>query len=215
MKLLKQAGFILLLVAAVPLALNALSYINFDVSYGFLQLKQHAIDTGWYLPAYYAHVLAAGVILLIGILQIHPTWGLRWRQLHKTIGRIYVGGILFFAAPGGLIMSFFINRGPWVLSSFLLQCGLWFVCTYLAYYYIRNGNVQLHRQWMLRSYALTLAAITLRVYVFFSSWSFDLAHPAAYATIAWLSWVLNLFLCELYLSAKKERSVAPARSVSK
>lgn len=205
MKDLKQAGFIVLFLVALPLAINALSYINFDASYGFLQLKKSAIETGWYLPAYYAHVLFAGVILLIGILQIHPTLGLRWRKLHRTMGKIYVAGILFFAAPGGLIMSFFIHRGPWVLLSFLLQCSLWFVCTYLAYHHIRKGNTQEHRHWMLRSYALTLAAITLRVYVFFSSWSFDLAQPAAYATIAWLSWIPNLVLCELYLMANKRR----------
>jgi uncharacterized membrane protein len=205
MRRFKNAWLLLLLLLAVPLAFNALSYINFDSSYGFLQLKKQAIETGWYLPAYYAHVLAAGIILLIGIFQIHPTIGLRWRKIHRTLGKVYVGGILFFSAPGGLIMSLFIGRGPWVLTSFMLQCSLWFICTYLAYYRIREGDIQAHRQWMLRSYALTLAAITLRVYVFFSSWSFDLAQPAAYATIAWLSWVPNLLICEVYLRFKRNR----------
>ncbi len=207
MKVLHALGLDLLILLALLLPINALSYVNFDTSYGFLQLKRSAIETGWYLPAYYAHVLVAGIILIIGILQIHPVWGLRWRMLHKTSGKIYVGGILFFSAPGGLIMSFFINRGPWVLWSFLLQCSLWFAFTYLAYHHIRKGDIQSHRQWMLRSYALTLAAITLRVYVFFSSWSFDLGQPAAYATIAWLSWVPNLLICELYLAAKRKRVV--------
>lgn len=207
MRGIKKAGYFALLLAAVPLAINALSYINFNASYGFLQLKESAIGTGWYLPAYYAHVLVAGIVLLIGIWQIHPIWGLRWRKLHKTMGKIYVVGILFFSAPGGFIMSLFINRGPWVLSSFLLQCSMWFVCTYLAYHYIRKGDVQAHRHWMLRSYALTLAAITLRVYVFLSSWSFDLSQPAAYATIAWLSWIPNLLICELYLAANRRRIV--------
>lgn len=209
MKIFRNAGFIFLLILAVPLAINALSYGNFDITYGFLQLKKQAIETGWYLPAYYAHVLAAGLILLIGIFQLHPTWGLRWRHLHRALGKLYVGGILFFSAPGGLVMSFFINRGPWVLTSFLLQCTMWFACTYMAYYFIRQGNIQAHRQWMLRSYSLTLAAITLRVYVFLSSWSFELAQPMAYATIAWLSWVPNLLLCELYLHLKRDR-ILPA-----
>src|SRR5688572_13770774 len=106
----KNAGFIILLLLAVPLAFNALSYINFDTTYGFLRLKKFAIETGWYLPAYYSHVLFAGIILLIGFFQIHPTWGLRWRKLHRAFGKVYVGGILFFSAPGGLIMSLFINR---------------------------------------------------------------------------------------------------------
>ncbi|HYG03975.1 MAG TPA: DUF2306 domain-containing protein, partial [Chryseosolibacter sp.] len=52
---------------------------------------------------------------------------------------------------------------------------------------------------MWRSFALTFAAITLRVYIFFVSWDVDLTHPAAYATLAWLSWVPNLLVVESYL----------------
>jgi len=199
-----KVGFMALLILAVPLSFNALSYLNFNTQYGFLRLKQLAIDTGWYLPAYYSHVLFAGIILLIGFLQIHPTWGLRWRKLHRLLGKMYIGGILFFAAPGGLVMSFFIKRGPWVLASFLFQCAAWFTCTLLAYIRIRDGDIQSHRQWVLRSFSLSLAAITLRVYVFLSSWSLDLTAPTAYATIAWLSWVPNLLICEWYLVKNKK-----------
>lgn len=202
MSLFKRIAFALLIILAVPLAMNALTYFNFDSTYGFLQLKEKAIATGWYLPAYYAHVLAAAFILLIGIFQLHPASRRRWPVWHRTFGKVYVGGILFFSAPGGMVMSFFINRGPWVLSSFIVQCSLWFVFTYLAYYYIRQGNVKAHEQWMLRSYALTLAAITLRIYVFASSWSVDLSQPMAYATIAWLSWVPNLLVCEVWIKNK-------------
>lgn len=202
MSLGKRIAFALLIILAVPLAMNAFSYINFDADYGFLKLKEQAIATGWYLPAYYAHVLAAAFILLIGIFQLLPASRKRWPLWHRALGKVYVGGILFFSAPGGMVMSFFINRGPWVLSSFIVQCSLWFVFTYLAYYYIRQGNVKAHKQWMLRSYALTLAAITLRIYVFISSWSMDLSQPMAYATIAWLSWVPNLLVCEVWLRRK-------------
>lgn len=201
MKLSRGSSYVVLLLLAVPLAINALSYLNLDPEYGFLRLKKDAIETGWYLPAYYAHVLIAAVILLIGFFQIHPTFGLRWPKTHRLLGKIYVGGIIFFSAPGGLIMSMFINRGPVVQASFVLQCAIWFICTWLAYVRIRQRDIQAHRQWILRSFALTLAAITLRVYVFLGSWSFDLAHPGSYATIAWLSWVPNLIICEWYLRA--------------
>ena len=204
MSLFKRIVFILLIILAVPLAMNALTYINFDGTYGFLKLKEKAIATGWYLPAYYAHVLAAAFILLIGIFQLYPASRRRWPVWHRALGKVYVGGILFFSAPGGMVMSFFINRGSWVLSSFIVQCILWFVFTYLAYYYIRERNIKAHQQWMLRSYALTMAAITLRIYVFISSWSADLSQPIAYATIAWLSWVPNLLVCEVWIRRTKK-----------
>src|SRR6186713_2848541 len=123
------------------LSWNALTYLNFDFTYGFLRLKQAAIASGWYLPAYYSHVLAAGLILLLGLFQLNTTFSLRWRRLHRFLGKCYAYGILFFAAPGGLVMSFFINRGPWVFTSFVLQCLCWFVFTAWAVKYIRLGKI--------------------------------------------------------------------------
>ncbi len=184
---------------AALLSFNALSYVNLDPHYGFLRLKQQAIGTGWYLPGYYAHVLVAAVVLLIAIFQVYPPLGMRWRNTHKLLGKMYVFGILVFSAPGGLIMSMFIDRGSWVTFSFVLQSLLWWMFTFLAFITIRKGNIAAHRAWMLRSVALTLAAITLRVYAFFTSWSVDLTHPAAYTIIAWLSWTVNLVMVEVYL----------------
>jgi hypothetical protein len=63
---------------------------------------------------------------------------------------------------------------------------------------------------MLRSYALAMAAITLRVYAFIASWSIDLSNPPAYALIAWLSWVPNLLVVEVYLWV----CASPAKSES-
>lgn len=190
-------GVILLLI--VLLALNTFSYLNFDPTYGFLRLKQAAIQTGWYLPAYYSHVLIAGVILLTGFFQVNTRLSLKRRKIHRLFGRVYAYGILLFAAPGGLVMSLFIHRGPWVLTSFILQSILWFVFTARAITEARRNNIEMHRQWMWRSYALTFAAVTLRLYAFFTSTSIDLADPASYGIIAWLSWTLNLVVIELYL----------------
>jgi hypothetical protein len=190
------------LLLALALTANTFTYLNFDSHYGFLRLKQKAIATGWYLPAYYSHVLLGGLILVIGFFQLNPKSNQRYRRLHRVFGYIYVLGILFFSAPGGLVMSLFIGRGPWVQASFLLQVTLWFFCTAMALYKILKRDIKAHRQWMWRSYALTLAAITLRVYIFFSSFHYDLTQPQAYATIAWLSWLPNLLIAEIYLRKK-------------
>lgn len=193
-------------ILGVILALHAWRYVNFDPSYGFLQLKKKAIATGWYLPAYYSHVLISALILVIGFFQVSNI-GRNWIRVHRALGRVYVFGILFLAAPGGLVMAFFINRGPWVLTSFLFQVAFWFLFTTLAFDSIRKKRIDEHRAWMLRSFALTCAAITLRLYIFLTSLrTLDLTYPAAYATIAWLSWVPNLLFAEVYL-----RSFRPAR----
>jgi hypothetical protein len=195
----KKILLFLIIVLVVSLAINAISYINFNSNYGFLKLKEKAIATGWYLPFYYLHVLIAGLILLIGFFQLYFAAKKSMRTLHKALGYCYVFGILFSAAPGGFVMSLFINRGPWVLMSFLLQSVLWFGITAVAFNRILNKDIVAHKQWMWRSYALTFAAVTLRVYIFIFSWSFDMTQPAAYATFAWMSWVPNLMIVELLI----------------
>jgi uncharacterized membrane protein YozB (DUF420 family) len=197
-------GFFFLL--GVALAANALSYGNFDPQYGFLKLKQTAIETGWYLPAYYAHVLVAGIILVIGFFQVHDGFRKRFLIIHRAFGYVYVMGILFFSAPGGMVMAFFINRGPMVLWSFVLQCSLWVYFTYEAYRYIRQRKIEMHQAMMYRSFALTLAAITLRLYIFFLSDQYNLSQSTGYATLAWLSWVPNLIVAEVIIRKRFQLS---------
>ena len=65
------------------------------------------------------------------------------------------------------------------------------MATGLAVQFILRGDASRHRRWMIRSYALTAAAITLRIYlplIFVFHWSF-----------AWLCWIPNALAIEVYL----------------
>jgi hypothetical protein len=204
----KRVAYGIFFLLGLALAINALSYANFSPTYGFLKLKAEAIETGWYLPFYYAHVLVSGLILLSGFLQVLQRVRRRWPSFHRLLGKFYVFGILFFAAPGALIMSLFIGRGPIVLTSFLFQTTLWFLFTLLAFKKAVERDYVQHEIWMMRSFALTLAAITLRLYVFFVSFTpVALNSALAYGTIAWLSWVLNLVAFEVYYSSRARKLV--------
>lgn len=180
------------------LALNSLRYLNFDPEYGFLRIKSAAVASGKYLHFYYLHVLFGGLILMAGFIQVSKWFRNKWLSIHRKVGYFYVLGVLFFAAPGGLAMSFFVDRGPMVMLSFLLQASLWFFFTLIAFLKIRKIDIIAHELWMWRSFSLTLAAVTLRVYIFFSSYYFDLSRPMAYAIIAWMSWLPNLLIVEYF-----------------
>jgi uncharacterized membrane protein len=209
MKALTSIGQYVLIAVAfiliVSLAGNALTYFNFESDYSFLKLKQEAIATGWYLPAYYSHVLISGIVLVAGFFQLFPKSSSKYKRLHRAFGYIYLMGILFFATPGGIVMSLFIGRGPWVLASFITLSILWFYFTAKAFSEIRKRNIVAHKQWMWRSYALTFSAVTLRLYIFITSYSVDLANPEAYATLAWLSWVPNLLFVEVFMNKSAYR----------
>jgi hypothetical protein len=87
----------------------------------------------------------------------------------------------------------------WIAAwGFLTLGAAWMVTTGLAVRFILRADAIQHRRWMIRSYALTAAAITLRIYlplVFVFHWPFAIGYPA----IAWLCWIPNVTAVELYL----------------
>jgi hypothetical protein len=74
----------------------------------------------------------------------------------------------------------------------------WLYTGFCAYRAIRSGNVLSHRRWMVRNFALTFAAVTLRIWLPLSMVA-GIPFEVAYPVIAWLSWVPNLLTAELLL----------------
>jgi len=163
----------------------------------FLGYKQAAIKTGFYLPAFYAHIFGSSVILLAGFFQFSKKV-YNNRPLHKALGKLYVFGVLFFAAPGAYIMTLFINRGTGVFISFFIQNTLWIVFTASAWVLVKNGRIDEHIRMMHRSYGLAFAAVTLRFYIWmFTVFGNGVNFANNYVIIAFLSWVPNLILVEI------------------
>lgn len=192
LKLLRYFAFVLILI----LCLGTLQYLNFKPDTAFLKLKQFAVRTGFYLPAFYAHIFGASTILLTGFLQFSKRV-YNNKPLHRALGKIYVFGVLFVAAPGAYIMTFFIHRGTGVFISFFLQNTLWITFTALAWIHIKNRRIDAHIQMMRRSYALAFAAVTLRFYIWvLAVFAHGVAFENNYVIIAILSWLPNLLLVE-------------------
>jgi uncharacterized membrane protein len=187
-------------------------YLRLHPQTGYLHIKQFAVDTGYYLPFFYAHVLGSSTILLVGFLQFSRKVYTN-RKLHRVLGKIYILGVLFFAAPGAYLMTFFIHRGNGVLASFFIQNTLWVASTFLAWRYAMYGKIPQHVRMMRRSYALAFAAVTLRFYI----WLFTVLGTGVnfehnYLIIAFLSWVPNLILVELINRYDKGNIYNPATS---
>jgi len=173
-----------------------LQYYDFKNQSTFLEIKKAAVATGWYLPAFYFHIIGSSIILLLGFFQFLK-WVYNNRPLHKLIGKVYIFGVLFFAAPGAYVMTLFINRGPWVFTSFLLQNTFWVVFTLAGWILIRNGEVNPHIKMMRRSYALAFGAVTLRFYIYlFTVFGHGVGFANNYIIISFSSWVPNILIAE-------------------
>jgi hypothetical protein len=81
--------------------------------------------------------------------------------------------------------------------GFGLLAVLWLVTSLLALVRVRSRDFAAHREWMIRSYALCLAAVMLRIYMPLSAVA-GIPFEDAYPAVAWLCWVPNLIVAEWF-----------------
>ena len=118
------------------------------------------------------------------------------------MGYTYIVDVLLLAGPSGLIMGFYANGPVSAKMSFVILAALWIVYTALAYKKAIDKNFIEHRNWMIRSYALTLSAISLRLMAMYLQKWFHMEAFAEYTLIAWLSWTVNLVIAEVIIFMK-------------
>lgn len=179
-----------------------LEYIPLQTEVSFLMIKQTEVEQRpEYLPFFYTHVYTSIFVLLSGFLAIiRKDFGIR--NFHKISGKIYIALLLIFSAPSGIYMGIFANGGFYSKISFVALGCLWWYSTFKAYRYARQRKFKLHKQWMWRSFALTLSAVTLRMWKVIIVYLFHPNPMDVYQIIAWLGWIPNLLFIE-YLITKK------------
>lgn len=158
----------------------------------------------------FTHALFASIALALGPLQFHRGLLARYSALHRTLGKIYVVS----AMVGGGILGFYMSvysLGGWITHlGFGTLAVLTTFTTAVAYLKIRQGEVNLHREWMIRSFSLIFAAVTLRLWLPLLVIAHKGAFLPAYLWVSWVCWVPNLVLVEFYIarSAQRQRSIA-------
>jgi uncharacterized membrane protein len=141
------------------------------------------------------HVLGGGSALLLGGAQFSTRLRTRAPRLHRWSGRVYLTLVLI-GGIGGAVLATHAAGGFVARTGFMLLALLWLMSGALAYRAIRAGNVAEHRRWMTRNFAMTFAAVTLRIWLPLLVGVVGLPWLEAYSTVAWLAWVPNLLVAE-------------------
>jgi uncharacterized membrane protein len=151
----------------------------------------------------YAHFIGGGLALSLGAIQL---WSKRPSRLHRWLGRAYCLCVLV-AAIGGGYLSFYSHLGAITGLGFFIADVLWLYTTFIALRFALARQFDAHRRWILRSFALSCAAISLRVLL--PSLSLVFSFEISYALVAWLCWSINLVIIEIYLYVTLTRAKAP------
>ena len=159
-----------------------------------------------------AHAGGGGLALLLAPWQFAGPVRRRFTKLHRVMGRLYVTAILI-GGTAGLLMAYQTDAGQIAQLGFGLVAVAWLTTTALAFYHGYRRNIPVHRRWMIRSTALTLAAVTLRIYL---GVTFGYLIPngyvdflTAYIAISWLCWVPNILVAEVWIRRELAKSALP------
>ena len=150
------------------------------------------------------HISGGIVALICGTLQLWTGLRQRAMRLHKWTGRVYLVGVAV-GALGAFLMTYYTTPHSFGVALMGLATA-WLLTTGIAWAAILRGMVQMHREWVVRSYLVTFAFVSFRVI------SDNLPRLAAklgsspddaLANVTWLSWVVPLALYEVILQGRK------------
>ncbi len=145
---------------------------------------------------FYAHVGFAPLALLLMPLQFYRKLREARPDFHRWIGRVY-GVAILVSGVSGLFLAVNSNAGLIAAGGFFVLSVLWLVTTAMGIWCAYKGLIVEHRVWIMRSAALTFAAVTLRLYLPILP-AMGLSFEASYSLIAWACWVPNLIFVEFF-----------------
>lgn len=205
LKALFYTSWFIAIFLALCLAGIALSYFDFDLTKHFLGSKQEMVGNVIWLGAFYLHLLFGATVTLIAIPLFFSKLIPFKAKLHKQLGKIYIGSILFVSGPTGLYLAFFAEGGQFATIGFILMSMAWMIPTYIAFQRIIKGDVQGHYNWMIRSYCMTLSGVTLRIFTPIGSLYLGLDYDTSFILSAFIPWIFNLLIGELLVVLNKKR----------
>lgn len=198
-----RAGWLVMAALAILVALASFRYFSFNLQrvappgLGEVFVNEQ--------PFVYTHIFASTIALAIGPFQFAGAIRRRRTAIHRNLGRLY----LLACLAGGIaaLRMSIDSTGGWVSHvGFGMLAVAWLVTGGMAYRRIRHGEVDAHQEWMIRSYALTFAAVTLRIWlpVLVATIGFNEGYPL----VSWLCWVPNMIVGEAIVHGVQERRLS-------
>lgn len=152
---------------------------------------------------FFLHILLGVIALLVGAYQL-TNKSRQNRKRHRLLGRIYGFAILLNVILVPYIALYATGGVPSTIA-FLVVDIFWLVTTATAIVYIKHKNVVKHREWMLRSYAVTFVFVTFRIFLLIIKSLMHTSLSVSFPLSVYLAILINLLFTQVYLN-KRTRS---------
>jgi hypothetical protein len=206
----KQPNFSWGMMAIVSIAL---ALFSFRYLFGIGPLAPNVVTNAFASPWLMIHVAGACTALLVGSFQFVPGIRSRFPVFHRWGGRVYAAGCIV-GGSSGLLLALGSTSGPVATAGFGGLATCWLITTCRGWQLAMERRFAEHREWMIRSWALTLAAVTLRLYLPVAP-LLGFSFVEGYRVISFLCWVPNLVIAEIYLAGSRNTrpgTASPARA---
>jgi uncharacterized membrane protein len=198
-------------------AIIAIWYLwRFVAPYASLDPAYYDYFWPWRYPLW-AHLSGGLTALLIGPMQLWLGLTRQHMQLHRLLGRVYLGAMIFSLSGASYLIAKELP-GDWVFAGGLLGLACaWILTSGLGYLAIRNRHIQQHQEWMIRSYVVASAFVFFRVLVD-TLHAFGVRSPKGSQTpeevklAAWFCWAVPLLLTEVFIQWRHVRPAEGKRS---
>ena len=189
-------GFALLFLVSLMFIVLATRYFTFkdDILGRFLNVK-------WWLIG---HISGGILALLIGPFQFMPKFRNNYKKLHRTLGKIYLISILIAGISSTVLAwtAALVIHWTWGFSLQILAV-VWIISSYMAYISIRKKRIRQHKEWMFRSFIITLSFVLFRLFNDITMMAGLGTFIERAPTIIWASWSIPLFFAEIVFQSKK------------
>jgi len=179
-------------------------YYAITRAFPFLIISEETYG-GYFLPRavwVFPHVILGILATLIGPFQFIPQLRNKFITVHRRLGRVYVivtvlGGIsgMYLAITSGVNL-------PYSVGLFMLGVT-WSTSSIMAFISIKNRKVDLHKDWMIRSYVITFAFVSFRfVQDILQSLNIG-SQEEVLVLMSWSCWAIPLFIAEIFIQGRK------------
>lgn len=157
---------------------------------------------GLYQWAFYPHIVAGPISLLLGMLLVSDRFRSRSPSWHRRLGKLQVATVFLVVAPSGLGMAWYAAMGPIAAIGFVCLALATAATAFMGWRTATQRRFDLHRRWMWRCFILLCSAVVIRVNGGLGLAAGIQAHWF-YVQIAWTCWLIPLLILERVQSRRK------------